>query len=45
MFKGCTSITVAPELPAENLARQCYYYMFSNCTSITDAPELPATTL
>ena len=45
MFKGCTSLTTAPELPATTLANYCYYHMFEGCTSITAAPELPATTL
>ena len=45
MFKGCTSLTTAPELPATTLANSCYYGMFSNCKSLTTAPELPATTL
>ena len=45
MFKGCTSLTTAPELPATTLANYCYYHMFEDCTSITAAPELPATTL
>ena len=45
MFKGCTSLTSAPELPATTLATYCYSHMFQNCTSLTTAPELPATTL
>ena len=45
MFKGCTSLTTAPELPATTLANQCYGGMFYNCVSLTTAPELPATTL
>ena len=45
MFKGCTSLTTAPELPATTLANNCYEYMFRGCTSLTSAPELPATTL
>ena len=45
MFKGCTSLTSAPELPATTLASNCYSNMFSGCTSLTSAPELPATTL
>ena len=44
MFRGCTSLTQAPELPATTLTRACYWYMFSGC-SLTQAPELPATTL
>jgi hypothetical protein len=45
MFRGCTNLTTAPELPATTLASSCYHYMFSDCTSLTTAPELPATTL
>ena len=42
MFYECTSLTTAPELPAEQLASHCYDRMFSECTSLTTAPELPA---
>ena len=45
MFRGCTSLTTAPELPATTLAEECYREMFLGCTSLTTAPELPATTL
>jgi hypothetical protein len=45
MFKGCTSLTKAPKLPATTLAEGCYVSMFEGCTSLTKAPELPATTL
>ena len=45
LFKNCTSLTTAPELPVTTLAKSCYYYMFQQCTSLTTAPELPATTL
>jgi hypothetical protein len=45
MFKGCTSLTIAPELPATTLAGSCYRSMLNDCTSLTIAPELPATTL
>ena len=45
MFRGCTSLTQAPELPATTLAGSCYHSMFYGCTSLTQAPELPATTL
>ena len=45
MFKGCTGLTTAPELPATTLATFCYREMFYGCTSLTTAPELPATTL
>ena len=42
MFYECTSLTVAPELPATTLAPYCYRNMFEGCTSLTKAPELPA---
>ena len=45
LFKGCTSLTKAPVLPATTLAGDCYFSMFYNCTSLTEAPALPATTL
>ena len=45
MFRGCTSLTTAPELPATTLANDCCNSMFRECTSLTTAPELPATTL
>lgn len=45
MFSGCTSLAVAPSLPATVLASECYEYMFSGCTSLTVAPSLPAITL
>ena len=45
MFKGCTSLTKAPKLPATTLAPYCFDCMFEGCTSLTEAPDLPATTL
>ena len=45
MFRGCTGLTSAPELPATTLASSCYNEMFQGCTGLTSAPELPATTL
>ena len=45
MFRDCTSLTKAPELPATTLAVSCYDSMFTRCASLTKAPELPATTL
>ena len=45
MFRGCTGLTSAPELPATTLANYCYRAMFYGCTGLTSAPELPATTL
>ena len=45
LFKGCTALTSAPELPATKLAHSCYSKMFEGCTSLVKAPDLPATTL
>ena len=45
LFKDCAGLTTAPDLPATDLADNCYNRMFQNCTSLTTAPELPATTL
>ena len=45
LFRGCKSLTTAPDLPATTLADHCYNNMFRSCTSLTAAPELPATTL
>ena len=45
MFRDCTSLTQAPELPATTLADHCYDSMFTRCTSLMKAPELPATAL
>lgn len=45
LFKGCTGLMSAPELPATTLVENCYGGMFYGCTKLTTAPELPATTL
>ena len=45
MFRNCSALTQAPELPATTLANNCYEYMFRNCSALTQAPELPATNL
>ena len=45
MFRGCTSLTSAPALPATTLTSSCYNGMFYNCTSLSSAPALPATEL
>lgn len=45
MFNGCTSLTIAPALPATTLSIGCYMGMFNGCTSLTGIPALPATTL
>ena len=45
MFSGCTPLVSAPELPATDLATNCYAVMFRGCTGLTTAPALPATAL
>ena len=45
LFKGCTSLIKAPEMPATTLSNDCYSNMFNGCTALTEAPDLPATTL
>ena len=45
MFRACTGLTAAPELPETMLAESCYENMFYACTNLTVAPELPATAL
>ena len=45
LFAGCSSLTQAPELPAEELKSRCYFGMFRSCTRLTKAPKLPATDL
>ena len=42
LFKECTSLMSAPELPATTLKVGCYCKMFQGCTSLTSAPVLPA---
>ena len=44
LFKDCSVLTSAPELPATTLAEHCYDSMFAGCTNLAAAPELPATT-
>lgn len=45
LFHNNTLLTTAPELPALNLAENCYHSMFYGCSSLTEAPELFATNL
>ena len=40
MFKGCSSLTTAPELPATNLRSMSYYNMFSGCSSLNSITML-----
>lgn len=41
MFYNCSSLAIAPKLPATVLAGYCYGYMF-RATALTKAPDLPA---
>jgi len=50
MFRGCSSLTKAPELPALNYPPNVYNYMFSGCTNLnyikamfTNAPSVTGT--
>ena len=45
LFKDCSVLVSAPELPATTLSEGCYSEMFAGCTNLTTAPALPATTL
>lgn len=45
MFRECTSLTTAPDLPATTLTTYCYLYMFYGCTGLVSAPAILATTL
>ena len=45
LFKDCTQLTSAPDLPATELYDYCYNSMFKGCKSLEKAPALPATTL
>lgn len=42
LFRNCTSLTKAPNLPSTKLASFSYYYMFYGCTNLVIPPsELP----
>lgn len=45
MFKDCTQLAAALELPATNVAQEGYYGMFSGCTAMATPPASLATTL
>ena len=45
LFKNCTLLASAPELPATTLANECYSSMFDGCAKLIKAPALPAETL
>lgn len=42
LFRDCTSLTKAPNLPATTLSASCYESMFRGCTYLTESPVLPA---
>lgn len=44
MFSSCTSLEIAPELPAITLANECYSYMFSGCSKLNYVKALFTTT-
>lgn len=41
----CDALVVAPDLPATNLAPNCYESMFAGCKSLKVPPKLPAISL
>jgi hypothetical protein len=45
MFRNCTQLVSAPQLPATILPERAYYGMFQGCTSLLEVPALPATTV
>lgn len=40
MFRGCTNLTVAPQLPATQSAKDCYSSMFEGDINLETAPEI-----
>lgn len=42
MFRNCSSLVTAPQLPATTLKNLCYEKMFYGCTSLANPPELPS---
>jgi hypothetical protein len=40
MFRNCTSLTTAPELPATTLANYCYQNMFNGCSKLSNITML-----
>lgn len=45
LFCNCSQLVSTPELPATELAENCYEFMFADCSSLKEAPDLPATIL
>ena len=40
MFRDCTSLTIAPALPATTLTQQCYMNMFNSCSKLNSITML-----
>lgn len=40
MFRGCTNLVSAPQLPATQSATDCYSSMFEGCINLEVAPEI-----
>ena len=40
MFSNCTSLVVAPDLPATTLVGNCYQYMFDGCKKLSHVKML-----
>lgn len=45
LFKDCTALKNAPDMPADTLACECYSNMFNGCTGLVTPPNLPAQVL
>ena len=45
MFRKCTALSEIPDLPASQLADNCYEAMFDSCIRVTKASDLKATQL
>ena len=45
MFRGCTNLIAAPQLPATQSATDCYSSMFEGCINLEIAPEINLTNL
>lgn len=43
MFRGCTNLTTAPQLPGLYSATDCYSSMFEGCINLEVAPEINLT--
>lgn len=45
MFRGCTNLTIAPQLPALYSEHDCYSSMFEGCINLEVAPEINLTNM